>query len=497
MALRTASFNVMTKLSSAKPVPANTDTNLAAKSQPSIPTSVADQYLRISRRLSALWAQDEELINQGYRDGSTPITNNRAEIKKAEEQKQKLEEENPGLKFANSQLFSSKVSQQTGQPQPADASLNLSNQAIQMAALQSKIDFLNSRLVELQGKADRIADLQPQVSKLELLRRMKEDELQFYSKSLEGARISEALGAGKAPNIIMIQEPSPPGRDWSKRYKAMGMLVFAGLGGALAWAFLIEFYLDTSIKRSKDVKIKLGMPLFLSIPDTNRGGRRRRALANGRLQLKDAEGNTPAAIANTSPETAAKLEVAPWDQNHSLRPYYEALRDRLLGYFEAGNLTHNPKLVAVTGSSKGSGATTLAMGLAASLSETGDGNVLLVDMNQEHGASQHFYKGKPNCGLDDVLENGTRETALVQDNLYVVNANSNGDHLPRILPKRFASLVPKFKASDFDYIIFDMPPISQTSITLRLAGFMDTVLLVVESEKTNREASAAGRGAAR
>ena len=90
--------------------------------------------------------------------------------------------------------------------------------------------------------------------------------------------------------------------------------------------------------------------------------------------------------------------------------------------------------------------------------------------------------------MDDVLENGKRETAQFQDNLFVVNANSNRDQLPRVLPKRFASLVPKFKASDFDYIIFDMPPISQTSITLRLAGFMDTVLLVAESEKTSRDA---------
>jgi Mrp family chromosome partitioning ATPase len=47
--------------------------------------------------------------------------------------------------------------------------------------------------------------------------------------------------------------------------------------------------------------------------------------------------------------------------------------------------------------------------------------------------------------------------------------------------------VPKLRASDFDYIIFDMPPVSQTSITPRLAGFMDMVLLVLESEKTDRD----------
>jgi hypothetical protein len=32
-----------------------------------------------------------------------------------------------------------------------------------------------------------------------------------------------------------------------------------------------------------------------------------------------------------------------------------------------------------------------------------------------------------------------------------------------------------------------MPPVSQTSITPRLAGFMDMVLVVLESEKTNED----------
>ncbi len=48
--------------------------------------------------------------------------------------------------------------------------------------------------------------------------------------------------------------------------------------------------------------------------------------------------------------------------------------------------------------------------------------------------------------------------------------------------------MPKLKSSDYDYIIFDMPPVTQTSVTTRLAGFMDMVMLVIESEKTDREA---------
>jgi Mrp family chromosome partitioning ATPase len=69
----------------------------------------------------------------------------------------------------------------------------------------------------------------------------------------------------------------------------------------------------------------------------------------------------------------------------------------------------------------------------------------------------------------------------------VVTESSSEDSLPRVLPKRFNSLVSKLKASDFDYIIFDMPPMSQISITPRLARFMDMVMVVVESEKTDRD----------
>jgi Mrp family chromosome partitioning ATPase len=163
------------------------------------------------------------------------------------------------------------------------------------------------------------------------------------------------------------------------------------------------------------------------------------------------------------------------------------LRDRLIVNFEVRNLNHNPKLVAVTSCGRRAGVSTIAAGLAASLSDTGDGNVLLVDMNGEEGSSQHFYKGTPGCGLDDALETGTKSNAFVQDNLYVATEPTGEGSMPRTVPRRFAKLMPKLKTSEYDYIIFDMPPVSQTSVTPRLSGLMDMVLLVIESEKTNKE----------
>jgi Mrp family chromosome partitioning ATPase len=325
------------------------------------------------------------------------------------------------------------------------------------------------------------------ITELQRKKELEEANYRYYSASLEQARINGALGAEKISNINVVQSPSPPVRDYSQLIKLMAKLLAGGVIGGIGLAFFIELFLDQSIKRPIEVETKLRLPLFLSIPDTSWNGRwwfpklGRNGALRPAAQLHGAIQTSDSGVKN------GKAEVAPWDSRHSLRTFYEALRDRLVAHFEIKNMTHKPKLVAVASCSKGAGVTTIAAGLAASLSETGDGNVLLVDMGLERGAVHPFHKGRPGCPLPDVLENEKRAAGLVQEHLYLASANEAADKLPRILPSRFTHLVPKMKASDYDYIIFDMPPVSQTSVTARLAGFMDLVFLVVESEKTDRE----------
>ena len=79
------------------------------------------------------------------------------------------------------------------------------------------------------------------------------------------------------------------------------------------------------------------------------------------------------------------------------------------------------------------------------------------------------------------------EPAPAGENLYLAVATAPDAPQAQIIPKRFYDLMPHLKASDFDYIIFDMPSLGQTSITPAMAGFMDKVLIVVEAEKSNRD----------
>jgi Mrp family chromosome partitioning ATPase len=180
-------------------------------------------------------------------------------------------------------------------------------------------------------------------------------------------------------------------------------------------------------------------------------------------------------------------EATPWDADHALHSYYEALRDRLIGFFEGRGMTHKPKLIGLTGIGDAPGTTTIAAGLAGTLSQTGEGNVLLVDMTLGSESAQKFYQGKNITNLDQPLGSGPPTEKKNEGKLVVAAEGTNGFKLPKILPNRFNELVPKLKTSEFDYIIFDMPAVSPISVTPRLASFMDAVFLVIESEKASKE----------
>jgi len=76
----------------------------------------------------------------------------------------------------------------------------------------------------------------------------------------------------------------------------------------------------------------------------------------------------------------------------------------------------------------------------------------------------------------------------VKDNLYLAAiGEENSNKLANVLPTRFTQILPKLRASEYDYIIFDMPAVSPMSATPRLASYMDIVLLVLEAEKTGQQ----------
>ncbi|HEY6153909.1 MAG TPA: Wzz/FepE/Etk N-terminal domain-containing protein [Candidatus Udaeobacter sp.] len=345
-----------------------------------------------------------------------------------------------------------------------------------LAGKQAKVDALKARLTDVQQRTKQLNELRPQIQELERKREMDANNYKYFAASLEKARIDEALDPSKMPNISAVQRPSPPSLDRLTRQKIALGLAGGGLGLGIALALLRGLIMNRTIGRPLELESRLQIPLMLSIPYRNG--------SNGHKALPP-NGSSPNSQALSAKGRKSKL--APWDAGHFIRPYCDAIRDRLGLYFELNHLTHRPKLVGVTGFSETAGTSSLAAGLAASLSETDDGKVLLVDVNLGPEEVAPFFKGKPAYPLNSALK-PSGEMRSAADNLYLATVGSPSSGGPAQLGlKKFFDMMPNMKASDFDYIIFDMPPLRETSPTWGMAAFMDKVLLVVEAERNSRD----------
>jgi uncharacterized protein involved in exopolysaccharide biosynthesis/Mrp family chromosome partitioning ATPase len=353
----------------------------------------------------------------------------------------------------------------------------------QVAGTQAKVETFKARLRDIQQRTKQLLELGPQMEELERKRGMDEANYKYFAASLEKARVDEALDPSKMPNISAVQRPSPSMLETKTRNKIALGLAGGGLAFGIGLALLRGLFLNRTVGRPLELETHLHIPLMLSIPYS--GGR------NGHLALPP--NGSPANAGALATKRPHHSKLAPWEAGHFIRPYCDAIRDRLGLYFELNHLTHKPKLVGIAGFSQAAGASTLAAGLAASLSETNDGKVLLVDVNLGPEDVHQFFKGKPAHSLSAALK-PKGAIASAADNLYLATVGSPNVGPAQLGLKKFFDMMPNLKASDFDYIIFDMPQLSQTSPTWGMAAFMDKLLLVVEAEKDNRELIKRGYG---
>jgi len=450
-----------------------------SRTQVEIPPESIAAYRQTVGQLPALYRREAELMLQ-FTPSAPPLRGVRTQIEELEAVKTRLEREYPQISPVAGIVAPTSVAGVVS-PNAATTSFDMAGAMARVSAIEARRKTLTDQLKRVRDEITRLTGLEARISELQRSKELQEQQYRYLATNLERTRVDEALGPGRVSNINELQSPRPPTRDLKQaRMISMG-LAAGGFALGIALALAIELFLDQRVKRPSEIESRLGLPLMMAIPQVKASGP---SLAQRKSAGLLPPRSTPS---GSSAPGAGAGTIAPWSPDRGLREFFDALRNRLIYNFEMRNISRKPKLVAVTSCGPDAGASTVAAGLAASLSETGDGNVLLVDMNPDRKTPQFFHKGDLKIGLDDVLAQETRDDALVQENLYMVSQSTAEDRLSWIIPKKFAQLIPKMKASDFDYIIFDMPPVSQVSATPQLARYMDQVLMVVESEKSSRD----------
>ena len=377
-----------------------------------------------------------------------------------------------------------KVANNNNRPGQVGApTLSLDEEVALESAYKARLESVIAQAKALDAEVTKISALGFQLQDLERRRSLEEEKYRYFQSSLEKARLDETLDPSKMPNISIIQSPTPPSKSIDeKAMKLIAGIAFSGLAAGLALAFLIEMVIDRRVSRPVEIHTRLQLPLMLSIPYIRSKDGIAKLLGGHAASDSSSDGGQLI----IPPTSKAEINSADRNGEHFIAPYVAAIHDRIIFNFQVNNINHKPKLVALTGLSKGAGTSTLAAGLAKAFAENRGQKVLLVDLNADPGISQSH----PAESLVKALQMSRSEQfRQAPRSLYFAGASTNRDSKNpyALAPTALQDLMPHLVASDFDYIVFDMPPIGPTSPTLTMAGFMDKVLLVLDGDNTTRE----------
>ena len=173
---------------------------------------------------------------------------------------------------------------------------------------------------------------------------------------------------------------------------------------------------------------------------------------------------------------------------------YQKLRANLLTALGPSSM----RTILVAAPRHREGATTVALGLATTLSKDRDARVLLVEANLRTPALQRSLPTAAEAGLVDFLQGRQPVESIVtrvdSTNFSVVSAGriTNGAAQTldfELLGEMLARLRP-----EYDFVVLDSPPVNQYADASVLASKVDGVILVIEADRTPlAEAEAAKR----
>ncbi len=262
------------------------------------------------------------------------------------------------------------------------------------------------------------------------------------------------LGSSVQIQVLPAAPPTLPDRPKPAQDTMFGAL--AGLGLSIALIVLFE-WIDDRLTGPEDVRSLLSLDPLTIIPELS-----------AKQRTRNAE-ETPA-LAEGCRILCANLNMA--------------------------QATHAFKMVMVTSALAGEGKSTIAANIASFLAMSGK-RVLLVDADLRHPVLDQHFQLDNRKGLSSAFLEMWSQVQMDLDgkpteipSLRVLTTGVLPSNPPELLQSHLAhQLFNHFRnAQQYDYIIFDTPPLLPVADSQILAAYIQTTILVVDASKTSRKA---------
>ena len=280
-------------------------------------------------------------------------------------------------------------------------------------------------------------------------------------------------------SAVVVDAAVMPTGASSPNYTKNTMIGFLfGIIAVMA-AIVMRELLDNTIRSEEDVTQNCQHPILAPVPDLAASGKGQYGYAR-EGQKKD---DGAAGDKRNQPLVGKNIGFAAQES-------YKLLRTKLQFSFADDNACH---VIGISSALPGEGKSVTAINLAYSLSELGKRVILLdADMRRPTLAEKLNINKKP--GLSSYLTGQSDLNELVQNcnisgdeqAFHVIAAGQNPPNPVELLSSNRMDMAIESLRKQYDYVIFDLPPIVEVSDTLAIAQKVDGVLVVVRQNHCNR-----------
>ena len=339
-----------------------------------------------------------------------------------------------------------------------------------LAEVEGQIASLNAQITEAD---DEIDQLKAQIAKAteqevanDLIARLQiTQQLQTENRQTLSTLYSTVLG--NRANTISVVEPAFAQPTPIAPFPLRSGILAGLVGLVLAIGFVVGLeYLDDTIKSPDEAVDVVGAPLLAAI------------------------------IRQHKVSSAPQRLVTKLDPRSPAAESFRTLRTNL----QFSNIDAKTRTIIVTSGQPEEGKSTVVSNLAWTLAQAGQ-RVILIDADLRKPMLHKIFDLSNEFGLTNLLTN-QEDTAIadqtihsVAPNLWVVPSGPQPPNPSELLSsKRMEMLVWLFQ-QDYDWVLFDTPPVLTVTDPLALAPRTDGVLLVAEGKRSRRDMLAKSRSA--
>jgi capsular exopolysaccharide synthesis family protein len=325
-----------------------------------------------------------------------------------------------------------------------------------LGSLSDQIAALDDELARFGAELETVPDRQITFARIQRQVEMLGELYKTLQTRLKEAQVQEAIDDSSVRVVEQAIEPLRPTSPKPLRNLALALSLGLVLGVVLAF---VREYTDRRLHGTDSLETLFGLPTMARIPRGASGGDGRRLIALDDAQSVEAES-------------------------------YRTLRTNV-GLAQKSRGGHE---ILVTSPSMGEGKSATAGNLAISLSQKGQ-RTLLVDADMRRPTQHEKFGVSREPGLSDILLGEAElETVLRRasglESLYVLPAGRSIGHPAELLDSARMDALLETLRTRFDAVVLEAPPVLAVTDAAVLAPKTDGVILVLRTEKTDKEAIA-------